>query len=215
MWSGRNITATWCVTCGRTTTGCCGSELVRNRPDVTGTKPPKPIRHHQPSIKDLHQKLLNLHGVDVTTLSGITDYTLLQLAGETGIEMHRFPTAKHFVSRCQLSPRNNQSGKTNRNIRVQNKSRAGQIFRQAAQSLLQSKYTAIGAFMRRIKNKRGAPVAIKAGARKIATAYYNIITKGVQYVESGIQQYEERLKSRELKLLDLLARKHNAQLVFS
>jgi len=65
-------------------------ELVRNRPDVTGTKPPKPIRHHQPSIKDLHQKLLNLHGVDVTTLSGITDYTLLQLAGETGIEMHRF-----------------------------------------------------------------------------------------------------------------------------
>jgi len=69
--------------------------------------------------------------------------------------------------------------------------------------------------MRRIKNKRGAPVAIKAGARKIATAYYNIITKGVQYVESGIQQYEERLKSRELKLLDLLARKHNAQLVFS
>lgn len=188
-------------------------ELNTNKPMVFSQTIAKPIRHHKPKVTDLHQKLLNLYGVNASTLSGITDYGLLRLVGETGNELSRFPTVKHFISWCQLSPRHNQSGKMNRTIKVKNKSKAGQLFREAAQSLMQSKHIAIGAFMRKIRARKGATVAIKAGARKIAAAYYNILTKGVEYVEEGVKKYEAKLKANELKLLNKLAIKHSLKLV--
>lgn len=187
-------------------------ELTRYNPIIESNTVEKPVRHHKPNIKELHQKLLNLYGINVSSLSGLTDYSLLRLVGETGNELSRFPSAKHFISWCQLSPRNSQSGKVNRKIKLRNKSKAGQIFREEARSLLQSKEIAIGAFMRKVRSKKGAPIAIKAGARKIAMSYYNILTKGQEYVEAGIKQYELKLKSRELKLLTLLADKHQIQL---
>jgi hypothetical protein len=35
-----------------------------------------------------------------------------------------------------------------------------------------------------------------------------MITKGIEYVEEGVRNYEARIKQRELKLLTLLANKH-------
>ena len=187
-------------------------ELTINSPTVKNDSTEKPIRHHKPHIEELHQKLLNMYGVNVSSLSGLTDYSLLRLVGETGYELSRFPTGKHFISWCQLSPRNSQSGKVSRKLKLKNKSKAGQIFREAARSLLQSKKIAIGAFMRKIRSRKGAPIAIKAGARKLAMAYYNIITKGNEYVEIGIKSYETKLQARELKLLALLSNKYGITL---
>ncbi len=188
-------------------------ELGKDKPVVKSEVKAKPIRHHAPAVTELHQKLLNLFGVNASTISGLTDYGLLRLVGETGNELSRFPTVKHFISWCQLSPRRSQSGKMNRVQRVRNKSKAGQVFREAAQSLMNSKNIAIGTFMRRIRAKKGGPVAIKAGARKIATAYYYILTKGIEYVEQGVKTYEAKMKANEMKLLTLLANKHNYKLV--
>jgi hypothetical protein len=39
--------------------------------------------------------------------------------------------------------------------------RAGEIFRQSAQALSTGKHNAIGAFIRRLRGRKGAPVAIK------------------------------------------------------
>ncbi len=66
--------------------------------------------------------------------------------------------------------------------------------------------------MRKIRSKKGAPIAIKARARKIAMAYHNIITKVNEYVEERVKNYETKLKVRELKLLTLLANKRGFQL---
>ena len=188
-------------------------DLNRGRDKIKHSGKEKPIRHHKPEIEDLQQKLVNLYGTDVSSISGLTNYSLLKLVGETGIDLKQFPTAKHFVSWCQLSPRNSKSGKMNRKVRTKNKSKAGQIFREAAQSLMQSKNIAIGAFMRKVRSKKGGIVAVKAGARKIAVAYFNMITKGIEYVEEGVRNYEARIKQRELKLLTLLANKHQFKLV--
>ena len=190
-------------------------ELNENRKKLEPTSKPKSIRHHKPEIANLNQKILTLYGVNISSLSGLTDYSALRLVGETGNELSRFPTAKHFISWCQLSPRNSQSGKMNRKITMKMKSKAGQIFREAAQSLLNSKKVAIGAFMRKIRSKKGAPIAIKAGARKIATAYYNIITKGTEYVEEGINRYELKIRNKELRLLSKLAEKHDMRLLLN
>jgi len=188
-------------------------ELNQDRPSIEDQTKTKDIRHHAPDIKGLHQKMLDLYGVNVGSISGLNDYSLLRLAGETGNDLSRYPTSKHFVSWCQLSPRHKQSGKMFRRIRVKTGSPAGQIFRNAARSLLNSKHIAIGAFMRRIRSKKGAAIAIKAGARKLAEAYYNIITKGNSYVEQGIIAYQNQLKEREFKLLTRLAVKHNITLM--
>lgn len=190
-------------------------ELNENRKKIEPTSKPKSIRHHKPEIANLNQKILTLYGVNISSLSGLTDYSALRLVGETGNELSGFPTAKHFISWCQLSPRNSQSGKMNRKIKMKMKSKAGQIFREAAQSLLNSKKVAIGAFMRKIRSKKGAPIAIKAGARKIAAAYYNIITKGTEYVEEGINQYELKIRNQEMRLLTKLAEKHNMRILLN
>jgi hypothetical protein len=147
------------------------------------------------------------------SLSGLNDYSLLRLVGETGNDLERFPTEKHFVSWCQLSPKHKQTGRTIKKIKVRTKNPAGQIFRDAARSLLNSKYTAIGAFMRKIRSKKGAAIAIKAGARKLAIAYYNIIRKGKAYVEEGIANYQKKLKEREFNLLQKLALKYNVEVI--
>lgn len=187
--------------------------LVEQKPEVgkevLGKE--KPVRHHKPKIDNLHTMLVQLFGVNVSSISGINDYTLLRLIGETGTDMSRFPSLKQFLSWCGLSSGHHQSGKRSKWIKQAPCNKAGQIFKEAAQSLENSKHVAIGVFIRRLKSRRGAPVAYKAGARKIATAFYNTLTKGVEYVEQGIKNYEQQIKAKELLLIRKLAKKHQLQ----
>ncbi|GAB3421281.1 IS110 family RNA-guided transposase [Niabella aquatica] len=191
------------------------TNLVQDKPavkkDALGKA--KSIRHHAPQIKNLHAMMVQLFGVNVSSISGINDYTLLRLIGETGVDMSRFPSLKQFTSWCSLSPGHHQSGKKSKWIKRAPCNKAGQIFKEVAQSLQNSKYTAIGAFIRKLKVRRGAAIAYKAGARKIAEAFYNTLTKGVEYVEQGIKKYEQQLKAKELSLLQRLAKKHELQVI--
>jgi len=183
--------------------------MCADKLDIKVESLPQPSRHHNPDIKNLHEKVVRLYGgVNLTTIAGINDVTMLRLLGETGSDMSRFPSVKHFVSWLGLSPKNKQSGRMKRRVKSQSNN-AGEIFRQSAQSLSVSKHNAIGAFIRRLKGRKGSPVAIKAGARKIAEAYYNALTKGMEYVEQGAIKYTEQLKQREICALKKLALKHN------
>ena len=176
-------------------------EMNQDNKDIEVTSKSKPARHHNPEISDLHETMVQMYGgVNLTTICGINDCTMLRLLGEVGNDLSRFPTVKHFVSWVGLSPKNKQSGKMKK--RVNSKSNAvGLIFRQSAQSLMSSKHSAIGAFIRRIKGKKGSQVAIKAGARKLAEAFYNALTKGMDYVEE--------VQLNEIRLINKLAKKHN------
>ena len=46
-----------------------------------------------------------------------------------------------------------------------------------------------------------AVFAGKAASRKLAVLYYNVMTKGMEYVEQGIQQYEQKIKEQRVKSL--------------
>lgn len=173
----------------------------------------KRIRHHKPEIKNLHKIMVKLFGVNATSVSGINDYTLLRLAGETGTDMSRFPTQKHFVSWCGLAPGQHQSGKMSKRVKRMSCNKAGQIFKEVAQAVGNSKTIAIGKFIRQLKVRRNAAIAYKAGARKIAEAYYNVLTKGQEYVEQGVLKYQEFIEKKEIVIIKKLAKKHNIQLV--
>lgn len=173
----------------------------------------KPIRHNSPNVKDLGNHLLKIFiGRDATLLPGITDYTWLQLYSETGEDLSRWTTAKHFTSWLGLAPGQNDSGKKKRN-KKRGRTKAGQIFRQIAQGLLNSKKIALGAFGRRLKGRKGPAIAIKATARKLAVQYWRLMVKGNDFIEKGVTQYEEILKSQKQRYLTKLAKEFNVELV--
>lgn len=188
-------------------------ELCKTKEAIEVSSKAKPVRHHAPKIKDLHAMIILLFGVNVSSISGINDYTLLRLLGETGADMSRFPNKKHFVCWCGLSPKHHDSGKRKKKVKGICCNRAGQIFKESAQSLLNSKYVAIGSFMRKLRGRKDSAIAIKAGARKLAEAYYDALTKGTAYIEQGTKKYEEQIKDKEKAVLYKLAKKHNMQLV--
>lgn len=174
----------------------------------------KPIRHNKPDIDHLGENMLNIYGgIDATTISGITDYSWLQLTSEVGTDLSRWATEKHFTSWLGLSPSQNNSGKKKKNARKKGKPAAGQIFRLLAQSLINSKYLAIGAYGRRLRARKGPAIAIKAMARKLAEMYWRVMVKGVEYAEIGVKKYEEQLKLQKIKTITKLASELNLQIV--
>lgn len=176
----------------------------------------KVIRHNKPDIENLGMFLIKIFGgKDATVLSGITDYTWLQLLSETGTDLSKWESEKHFTSWLGLAPGQHTSGKMKINRRKPGRPKAGQIFRQIAQSLLSSKYIALGAFGRKLRARKGPSIAIKAMARKLAAFYWRIMVKGSEYVEEGITKYEEKLIEQKYKTLLRMANELNVQVSYN
>lgn len=173
----------------------------------------KPIRHHKPNVNDLGESLISVfEGKDATIISGITDYTWMQLLSETGKDLRKWPTEKHFTSWLGLAPGQNDSGKTKKRSKKKGKPKAGQIFRVIAQSLITSKDIAIGSYGRRLRARKGPSVAIKAMARKLAELYWRVMVKGLEYAENGVKKYEEQIYNQKLKSLTRIAKELNMQI---
>jgi transposase len=190
--------------------------MSKGKPNQTISSHRKPIRHNKPDIDNLGTEMMKIFdGKDATTLSGITDYTWMQLLSETGTDLSRWPSEKHFTSWLGLAPGQHTSGKMKKNKRKSGRPKAGQIFRQIAQSLLTSKRIALGAFGRRLGSRKGSPVAIKAIARKLAVLYWRIMVKGMEFVEKGIYDYEERLLAQKQRSLNRLAKELKVQVVYN
>jgi transposase len=136
----------------------------------------------------------------------------MQLLSETGHDLTKWPSEKHFTSWLGLSPGQNDSGKKKRNAKNKGRPVAGQIFRTIAQGLLNSKDIAIGSFGRRLRGRKGPSIAIKAMARKVAVLYWRVMVKGLDYTEQGIKKYEEQLVLNKMKTLNKLAKELNYKL---
>lgn len=184
-----------------------------NKEDRKRLKNRKPIRHHKPEIKNLGGHMLKIFdGKDATALPGISDYNWLQLLSEVGTDMSKWKTEKHFTSWLGLAPKQHNSGKKRRNYKSKGKPKAGEIFKQAAAGLLNSKKIALGDFGRRIRARKGGLVALKATARKLAVLYYKLFTKGLEYVERGIADYKQKLLLQKQKNLLKAAKSVGLQL---
>lgn len=148
---------------------------------------------------DPSEHLFSLTGVDLTKIPGIEANSALKLFSEIGTDMNRWKTSGHFASWLGLSPENKMSGGKQLSSKTRpSANRAAGFFRMAAFALSRSQ-TFLGAFFRRIKAKHGAAKAITATARKIAVIFYQMIKEGEEYVEVGMQQYEEQYQERLVK----------------
>ena len=163
---------------------------------------PKRISKNKPVIEDFHLLISMLtDGKDTTAIAGINDYSALKIIAETGTDLSNFKTKKHFTSWLGLAPSAHQSAKKKQKKGRRHCNRAGMIFRQLAVNVGNGKHTALSSFYKRIRSRSGKMVAIKATARKIAVYFYNLLTKGVAFVEEGIRRYEKRYIEQQEKFL--------------
>ena len=191
-------------------------KIGKGKPDQYPQGPRKPIRHNKPDINNLGISLLKIFdGKDATALSGITDYSWMQLMSETGTNLSRWPSEKAYTSWLGLAPGQHTSGKMKRTKRKNGHPKAGQIFRKIAQSILTSKHIALGAFGRRLRARKGSQIAIKSVARKLAVLYWRIMVKGMAFVEEGIKKYEQQLLVQKHKSLERLAKDLNIQIAYN
>lgn len=173
----------------------------------------KPPGKNAPQIEQLHQLLMRLcGGKDVTSISGIGDYLLLQLLAETGPDLKAWPSEKHFTAWAGLAPGSRQSGKRKGTVKRQ-RNRAGRLFCLGARSLVQSVDKALGGFYRRLAARKGGLAAMKALARKLAELYYRVLRYGLAYAEQGLRVYEQKYTDSQRRLLAKLAAKQGFKLV--
>lgn len=168
---------------------------------------------NQVRIDDLGRYLYNIFGGrDAGVLPGMNDNTWLRLLAEIGTDLSKWKTEKHFTSWLGLAPAHHRSGKK-KGVKSRGRPRAGQIFRESANSLLNSRSIALGAFGRRIRNRKGPAIAVKAVARKLAILYWRLMVNGQEYVEYGVQHYEANLLAQQKKTLLKLAKKLDLKIV--
>ena len=148
---------------------------------------------------DLRTELYRLTGVDWTQVDGIDVQVAQSVIVETGVDLHAFPSEKHFANWLGLCPTNETSGGKVLNRRTPKVvNRAKVAFRQAASTLLRSQ-SYLGAQYRRLRTRLGAPKAITAMARKLSCLFYRLLKHGQQYVDKGVEFYEARHRQQMIR----------------
>lgn len=164
-----------------------GNEVIKDDSKRFGSNRPK---------FNLKQELYKMTGIDFSTIPGLNVLTIQTIISEVGTDMSQWKSENHFSSWLGLSPANKITGEkvfSTKSRKVIN--RASTAFRIAAAAAGKTN-TAIGSFMRRIKINKGVPKAITASARKIACLFYRLLKFGAEYVEQGLNNYEQAYKAR-------------------
>jgi transposase len=174
---------------------------------------PRPKRRANSPRFDVRAALYYVVGLDLTEIEGISELTALTVVSEIGPGVSRFATVKKFCSWLGLCPDWKKTGgrvKSSRTRRGVN--RAAQALRVAAQGLHHSK-GALGGFLRRMKGRLGAQAALTATAHKLARIVYLALKHGMTYVRQGQEEYEARMKEKQVKALRRKARQLGLEVV--
>jgi transposase len=177
--------------------------LNQDRPEPTVSLPKPRRQTRQPNAInfDVRASLCQLVGTDLTQIHGIGPYLALRLVSECGVDLSRWPTAKHFTSWLRLSPGSKKSGGKVLSAHTgKTTNRVTAHLRLAAVAVGRTN-TALGAFYRRLAARIGKAKAVTATARKIAVLFYNAVRYGMAYVEPGATQYEQQYRQRVVKSL--------------
>jgi transposase len=144
-----------------------------------------------------------IHGVDVTAIYGIGDIAALEILSETGTDMSKWETSKHFVSWLNLCPNNKISGGKviSSMLRKKKTNIASQAFRHAANAVQKSDNW-LGDYFRRMKAKGGNKYAIVATANKIATIYYKMVRHKKEFNPVDLKDYQQQYKRAKISYLE-------------
>lgn len=146
--------------------------------------------------------LKELNGIDVTQIFGISELSALCIFAESGSDMNKWSSRKHFSAWLGLAPNNKISGGKLISSKVpKKKHHAGEAFRIAANSLYKSQ-NPLGDFYRIIKSKHGPAKATVATARKIACIYYTMIKNKTDFDLGYLKAQQEARKKEKIRQLE-------------
>lgn len=187
-------------------------KAIKKKIAVNELKKTKKIKKHEYPF-DLTSELIRITGVDLTKIPSIGASTALTIISEIGLDMSRWRNVKNFASWLGLCPGNKVSG--GKKLSGKTKPCANRVsvaLRNAANTLYRSE-CAFGAFLRRMKARLGSPKAITALAHKLAKLIYVMLKYGNEYVEKGVEFYEELYQKRREASLKKKAREMGYELV--
>ncbi len=173
----------------------CDPKRLQELKKYSRSEKVKTLKKHE-YFFDLRTELIRMSGVDLTQIPSIGASTALTIISEIGLDMNEWRSAKHFASWLGLCPGNKVSG--GKRLSGKTKPCANRVavaLRVAANTLYKSQ-CALGAFLRRMKARLGSPKAITAVAHKLAKLIYTMLKYGHEYVEKGVEFYEELYRKR-------------------
>jgi len=173
-----------------------------------GRKP----RKNQPAFQ-LEAELERIWGINATSIDGVDVMTIQTVLAEVGPDLSAWKTEGHWASWLNLVPRRDISGgKVIRHVKLGNHNRVGNAFRMCAQSLIRSE-SYLGAKYRYLRARLGGRRAVKAMARVLACIFYRMVTRGLNWVKRGSEEFEKKKAQRELQSLQRKARDLGLQLI--
>lgn len=129
----------------------------------------------------------------LTTIPGVGQRTAEILVAEIGVDMERFPSAKHLAAWAGMAPGNNESAGRRRS----GKTRKGSpwlrsALTEAAQAVSHTKNTYLAAQYHRLAARRGRKKAVIAVGHTILVIAYHLLRRGTTYQELGGNYFDER-----------------------
>jgi transposase len=142
------------------------------------------------------------------SVPGISQRAAEILVAELGVDLQRFPSAKHLASWAGMCPGNKESG----GKRLSGKTRKGnvwlrQVLIETAHVASKTKDTYLAAQYRRIAARRGKKRALIALGHTILVIIYHILTERKPYHELGGTYFDQRERAQvERRLVRRLER---------
>lgn len=169
-----------------------------NKPAIENKK--RYVRKNQYGI-NLKGYMKHIIGVDVTQIDGIDEISTLEIISVTGLDMSKWPSAEHFASWLNLSPRPKKSGgKIIGHEKRFTNNKATQAFRMAALTMWQNKGS-LGFLYRRLSAQKGPKKANKAIARKLSVIFYHMVKNKTEYDKNKLQVNTERQRAKKINFL--------------
>ena len=176
-------------------------DKMDTKSDKKNLLPSKKVKSKNTPKFDVRGEMYQMTGVDLTSIDGLNESSVLKILSETGSDISAWPTEKHFCSWLGLSPGNKVTGGKSLSGKTKpSANRAASAFRLSAFGLLNSQ-SALGAYCRRQRTRLGAPKAITATAHKLARIFYSMLKNGTEYVDKGQDYYEKQYHDRIVKNL--------------
>lgn len=141
-------------------------------------------------------------GVDLCKIPCIKEITVLELISETGVDMNKWKSTKHFCAWLNLTPNTKITGGRIISSKVpKKKNKAGQCLKMAASSLSNDK-SHLGDEYRRTRAKLGGKGATLVMAHKLSRIIYAMLKSKTEYNSNIITGNQQKLRELKIKRLE-------------
>lgn len=141
-------------------------------------------------------------GVDLCEVEGVSEITALELLSETGADMSKWKSSKHFAAWLNVAPNTKITGGKVISSKMQRKkNHAGQTLRMAGSTLSTAK-SPMGEYARKMKGRLGKKGAVVATAHKLARIIYIMVKEKQPYNKDMVIQNHEKWKEKRIKYLE-------------